>query len=115
MRLLFTFLVIYNVVLIGSTESILAAEEEQLESGQKIFVANCVACHAGGNNLIMPEKTLEKSVLEANSMNSISAIVNQVTYGKSAMPAFGERLSADDITDVANYVLHQSAAGWPNP
>jgi cytochrome c6 len=45
-------------------------------------------------------------------MNSVDAIKKQVTNGKGAMPAFGGKLSADDIEDVANYVLSKSEAGW---
>jgi len=39
----------------------------------KFFSANCAACHAGGNNVIMPEKTLKLDALEANQMNSVEA------------------------------------------
>jgi cytochrome c6 len=83
-----------------------------IENGERIFTANCSACHAGGNNVIMPEKTLKKDVLETNGMNSVSAITYQVTNGKNAMPAFGGRLADSDIEDVANYVLSQSEKGW---
>jgi cytochrome c6 len=81
-------------------------------SGAKIFSANCAACHAGGNNVIMAAKTLKKDALEANGMNSIEAITNQVTNGKNAMPAFGGRLNAAQIEDVATYVLSQAEKGW---
>jgi len=83
-----------------------------IENGERIFTANCAACHAGGNNVIMPEKTLKKDALEANGMNAVSAITYQVTNGKNAMPAFGGRLSDSDIEDVANYVLSQSEKNW---
>ena len=83
-----------------------------LAAGEQVFSANCSACHAGGNNAIMPEKTLKKDALEENSMNSIAAITTQVTNGKNAMPAFGGRLSEEDIQNVANYVLNQSEQGW---
>ena len=36
----------------------------------------------------------------------------QVTNGKNAMPAFGGRLSDDDIADVAAYEITTSEAGW---
>ena len=36
----------------------------------------------------------------------------QVTNGKNAMPAFGGRLSDDDIANVAAYVIKTSSAGW---
>nr|P00111.1 RecName: Full=Cytochrome c6; AltName: Full=Cytochrome c-553; AltName: Full=Cytochrome c553; AltName: Full=Soluble cytochrome f [Neopyropia tenera]pir/JC5849/ cytochrome c6 - red alga (Porphyra yezoensis) [Neopyropia yezoensis]1GDV_A Chain A, CYTOCHROME C6 [Neopyropia yezoensis] len=83
-----------------------------LDNGEKVFSANCAACHAGGNNAIMPDKTLKKDVLEANSMNTIDAITYQVQNGKNAMPAFGGRLVDEDIEDAANYVLSQSEKGW---
>mgnify|MGYP006161914897 CR=1 FL=1 len=35
-----------------------------LENGERIFSANCSACHAGGNNVIIPEKTLKKVLPE---------------------------------------------------
>jgi len=40
------------------------------------------------------------------------AVVTQVTNGKNAMPAFGGRLSDDDIANVATYVISTSDAGW---
>ncbi|AFY94691.1 cytochrome c6 PetJ [Chamaesiphon minutus] len=81
-------------------------------SGSKIFSANCAACHAGGNNVIMANKNLKKEALAQYGMNSVAAITTQVTNGKNAMPAFGGRLSAAQIEDVATYVLAQSEKGW---
>jgi cytochrome c6 len=83
-----------------------------IENGERVFSANCSACHAGGNNVIIPEKTLKKGALVENGMNSVDAITYQVTNGKNAMPAFGGRLDDSDIEDVANYVLSQSEKGW---
>ena len=40
------------------------------------------------------------------------AIVKQVINGKGAMPAFGGRLSDDDIANVAAFVISTSKAGW---
>ena len=83
-------------------------------AGEQIFNANCAACHAGGQNVIMPEKTLEKAALEqylAGGRNE-KAVITQVTNGKNAMPAFGGRLSDDDIANVASYVIATSEAGW---
>nr|YP_009315671.1 Cytochrome c553 [Trichogloeopsis pedicellata]SCW24329.1 Cytochrome c553 [Trichogloeopsis pedicellata] len=88
------------------------AQAADLSAGEQIFNANCAACHAGGNNAIIPDKTLKIDVLEIYSMNSIDAITNQVTNGKGAMPAFGGRLEAEDIDNVANYVLSQAEQGW---
>lgn len=81
-------------------------------NGAKVFSANCAACHMGGNNVIMANKTLKKEALAQYGMDSIEAITNQVTNGKNAMPAFGGRLSAEQINDVATYVLSQAEKGW---
>lgn len=81
-------------------------------TGAKIFSANCSACHLGGNNVIMANKTLKKEALEKYTMNSLEAITNQVKKGKNAMPAFNGRLSDRQIEDVATYVLQQAQKGW---
>ncbi|MBW4617870.1 MAG: c-type cytochrome [Cyanosarcina radialis HA8281-LM2] len=81
-------------------------------SGAKVFSANCAACHAGGNNVVMTEKTLKKEALAKFGMNSAEAIITQVTNGKNAMPSFKGRLSDQQIQDVAAYVLSQSEKGW---
>merc|ERR1719492_57260 len=81
-----------------------------LENGEGVFLGNCAACHAGGNNSVVPEKKLRKEALEQYLTGgyNIEAIKTQVTNGKGSMPAFGERLGPDDIEDVANYVFNQA-------
>jgi len=76
-----------------------------LENGKKLFQTNCVACHNKGTNLIIPEKNLQKSILEANGMYSKDGIIYQVLNGKNGMPAFGGRLEESEIEEIANYVL----------
>jgi cytochrome c6 len=83
-------------------------------AGEQIFNANCAACHAGGQNVIMPEKTLEKEALDQYLAGGRSekSIITQVTNGKNAMPAFGGRLSDEDIANTAAYVLKSADEGW---
>lgn len=83
-------------------------------AGEQVFNANCAACHAGGQNVIMPEKTLEKEALDQYLAGGRkeSSVVTQVTNGKNAMPAFGGRLSDEDIANVASYVIATSESGW---
>ena len=83
-----------------------------LADGAATFTANCNACHAGGGNVINPTATLSLADLEKNGKASIEAIITQVTYGKAPMPAFGGRLTDDQIEEVAEYVLSQAEAGW---
>ena len=85
-----------------------------VDAGEQIFNANCGACHAGGQNVIMPEKTLEKEALDKYLAGgrSEASIITQVTNGKNAMPAFGGRLSDEYIANVATYVIASADAGW---
>ena len=78
------------------------------ENGESIFLGNCAACHAGGNNSVVPEKKIKKEALVTYGKYDIAAIVKQVTNGYGSMPAFGERLGPDDIDDVAAYVYGQA-------
>lgn len=84
--------------------------------GEQLFIGNCNACHLGGNNLISPMNTLQESALSLYladyNEDPIGAVINQVTAGKNAMPAFGGRLSETDIEDVATYVVEQAKGGW---
>lgn len=83
-------------------------------NGEQLFNSNCSACHIGGNNVIISHKTLRKEALEKYAMNSLEAIRQQVINGKNAMPAFGERLSEEEISAIATYVLGQAEIDWSN-
>ncbi|MEL6938683.1 MAG: c-type cytochrome [Cyanobacteria bacterium J06598_1] len=88
-----------------------------LGAGAQVFSSNCAACHIGGNNAVMAQKTLKVDALEQyldgyGAEHDINAIVKQVTYGKNAMAAFGSRLSEEEIANVAAYVQDQSDKGW---
>ena len=95
-------------VLLSGSAPALAGD---VDGGGLIFSANCAACHAGGNNVIAAEKTLKKDALVSYLSGGFKAesIVTQVTNGKNAMPAFGGRLSDEEIDDVAAYVFDQAS------
>ncbi len=80
--------------------------------GAQVFAANCAACHIGGGNAVNPAKTLKKSDLDQYGKNTAEAIITQVTNGNGAMPAFGGRLTDEQIANVAAYVLDQADKGW---
>ncbi|MEH2066774.1 MAG: c-type cytochrome [Nostoc sp.] len=91
----------------------LAAETS---NGIKIFEANCASCHIGGGNILISEKTLKKEALlkylQNYDSNSIQAIIYQVQNGKNAMPAFKDKLSPQEILEVAAYVFQNAEQGW---
>ncbi|WP_286132565.1 c-type cytochrome [Leptolyngbya sp. O-77] len=88
-----------------------------LARGAQLFSANCAVCHLGGGNSIMSIKTLKKDALEKflagyGPNHNENAIVKQVTYGKGMMPAFKNRLTEDQIADIAAYVQSQAEKDW---
>ncbi|MBC1240459.1 cytochrome c6 PetJ [Nostoc sp. 2RC] len=91
----------------------LAAE---ISNGAKIFEGNCASCHIGGGNVLIAEKTLKKEALSKYLKNydndSIQAIIHQVYNGKNAMPAFKDKLSSEEILQVAAYVFQNAEQGW---
>jgi cytochrome c6 len=83
-------------------------------AGEKVFNANCAGCHAHGQNTVVADHTLEKEALETYLQGGFqeSSVRYQVRNGKNAMPAFGERLSDEDIDNVAIYVITTAEDGW---
>ncbi|NEQ52749.1 MAG: c-type cytochrome [Leptolyngbya sp. SIO3F4] len=81
-------------------------------AGAQVFSANCAACHIGGNNAVNPAKTLKKPDLVKYGKDTPEAIITQVTKGNGGMPAFGGRLTPEQIENVAAYVLEQADKGW---
>lgn len=77
-----------------------------------VFNKNCAACHAGGKNVMNPDKTLTSESLEKNGVNSLDAIKKLVSEGKAPMPAFASTLSKEEIESVSAYVLEQAKKGW---
>ncbi|PSB03349.1 cytochrome c6 PetJ [Merismopedia glauca] len=108
-KLLWTAVILMTTMIFGLAQPVLAAD---LDNGGKLFANNCAACHAGGKNVVNPQKTLQKADLEKWEMYDAGKITTQVTNGKGAMPSFKGRLSDADIADVAAYVLAQADKGW---
>ncbi|MBD2663395.1 c-type cytochrome [Richelia sinica FACHB-800] len=88
----------------------------ETSNGSKIFNSNCAACHIGGANILIEQKTLHKEALskylENYQQEPLQAIIHQVQNGKGAMPAFKDKLTAQEILEVAGYVFQKSETGW---
>jgi mono/diheme cytochrome c family protein len=77
------------------------------EAGAEVFAsAGCASCHtlaaAGSTGTIGPNLD--------DSQPPLELVVDRVTNGQGAMPAFAGQLSPDQINDVAAYVV-QSTSG----
>lgn len=108
-NLFFILMIAIALVLLPNNRVALAADAQ---NGAKLFTVHCAACHQGGRNVIQADKTLKLDALQANNIDSIEAITTQITQGKMAMPSFTAKLTAEEIEDVATYVLNQAKQGW---
>ncbi len=81
-------------------------------NGEQIFSVHCAGCHINGSNIIRRGKNLKKQALKKYGMDSIEAVISIVTNGKSNMSAYKDRLSEQQIQDVATYVIEQAQKGW---
>lgn len=113
MRILL-FILLLAIALFKLTISPALAAETS--TGAKIFDANCASCHIGGGNILISQKNLKKEALskylENYDRDSIQAIIHQVQNGKNAMPAFKNKLSQEEILEVAAYVFQNAEQGW---
>ena len=90
----------------ATTEEGGGAPEGDAEAGEQIFADNgCGNCHtleaAGTSGTIGPDLD--------QTQPSFEAAVEQVTNGGGAMPAFGGRLSEQEIRNVAAYVVESTS------
>ncbi|WP_026100090.1 cytochrome c6 PetJ [Fortiea contorta] len=112
-RVLFILLLLFTLWRFTFILPALAAE---VADGGKIFNAHCSSCHIGGGNILISQKTLTKEALSTYLNNyeqdGIQAIIYQVQNGKNAMPAFKNKLSSQEIIEVATYVFQQAENGW---
>lgn len=91
----------------------LPASAADTVNGEQIFSVQCAGCHINGSNIVRRGKNLKKQALKKYGMDSIEAVTSIVTNGKNNMSAYKERLTEQQIQDVAAYVLEQAGKGWP--
>ena len=72
-------------------------------AGKQVFAQNCAACHGedGGGG--------SGPNLHQESYTDPEIVVNQVRNGGGGMPAFGDRLSEQELADVTAYVAKDLA------
>ncbi len=81
-------------------------------AGAALFDLNCAGCHAHGGNIIRRGKNLKQKTLVRRGYGETEAIAQIITQGKGAMPAYADRLTAEEIEAIATYVLQQAESGW---
>ena len=72
--------------------------------GAAVFAANCKACHGADGLKAMPGmgvKPLNSPDIKAKTE---AQLITVVTKGEGKMPAFGSKMSADDIKAAVSFV-----------
>lgn len=66
-----------------------------------VYKANCVSCHGTGlQGRVGPATNLQK----VGERMSAADITKQIEEGEGSMPAFKERLTADEIAGLSNWL-----------
>ena len=74
-------------------------------AGEQVFTDNCAACHGGdGGGGSGPRLAGEQAYTDPG------AVVDQIRNGGGGMPAFEDRLSAQELADVSAFVVEDLAA-----
>ena len=97
------------------------ATPDEFAATRAIFEKNCVKCHQktgdGG-----PVKLEDGTKLKVPSLRTGHALhhpdsdfIKQITKGGDGMPAFKDKLSADQINDLVRFVRHEFQGGQAPP
>ena len=93
---------ILTTVLCGGT----AAEAQPVTPGEEAFLSNCAVCHANGENLITPSKSLHKKSLAANGIRTVDDIVKKMREPGPGMTKFDAEMIPDKTArQIAEYIL----------
>ncbi|BAZ47971.1 c-type cytochrome [Nostoc ellipsosporum NOK] len=100
------------VLLLLTTALTLPVSAADTANGAEVFSVHCAGCHINGGNIVRRGKNLKKKALKKYGMDSIEAITSIVSNGKNNMSAYKDRLTEQQIQDVAAYVLEQADKDW---
>lgn len=87
----------------------IAATQESIRAGQKIYSKTCAMCHGKGGDADGPavvELNIHPAKLSDPNLGTEpdGSLFWKITTGKKPMPAFGKRLSETDRWNLVNYV-----------
>ena len=112
LTLLFVFFLSTKPAIASSYPQGVASPDPAVPNGAVIFENNCAGCHVNGGNIMRRGKNLKLKALQKNGVDSVEAIAQLVTHGKGLMSAYGDRLTAEEIAEVAQYVTEQAKQDW---
>ncbi|HUH67011.1 MAG TPA: c-type cytochrome [Syntrophales bacterium] len=95
--------VLFVVLSLAGIESAVAAKASL---GEQSFVKNCAVCHANGENIINPLKTLHRKILEMNGIKKPADIVEKMRHPGPGMTTFDKETIPDkEAKAIAEYIL----------
>ena len=115
MQKIITIVALTSIILLSSISTdypAVADTPTNLDRGAEVFKANCAGCHAKGGNIVRRGKNLRLRALHKNKVDTEEAIALLVRNGKNNMSAYGDKLSTEEIADVAAYVLQRAEEKW---
>ena len=98
---------ISSVGLFSSRTNGAATSSEGLSSPRSLFIQNCSRCHgSNGRAQTALGRKLEAADLTSGDVkgDSLSKIERVIRNGRPQMPAFGKKLTAQQISAIAGYV-----------
>ena len=87
-------LLIINIVIVMANSSF-SKDKEKANPGKKLFKSNCAGCHAGGENLIKPDKPVTGSKI----LKSKAIFKKYLEDPPQPMPSFENITSKDEKLD----------------
>jgi cytochrome c6 len=78
-----------------------------ISKGNEVFTASCAGCHRGGQNFVNEQKTLQKDALE-KFVGLDEEKVEKFFKNSFVHKVVGGKLTEEDISDVASYVVDQA-------
>jgi mono/diheme cytochrome c family protein len=73
--------------------------------GATTYKAKCLACHGADGAKIIPALGVKPLNTPAVKAMGAAGVTNIITKGQGKMPAFGGKMSGDEISATAAYVL----------
>src|SRR5258706_16342094 len=86
---------------------ILPAAAQAQDDAAEVFKTNCVLCHgANGSGATTAGKALKAKDLRSPEVQkqTNAALIKVINEGKGKMPAFADRIEADDMKKLVAYV-----------
>ncbi len=93
------FAAIVLTIAIASCSKKTTATAAASPDGAKIFAGNCARCH--GDMGVKDSRTPNLQTIDLDK----SGLVNSITHGKGHMPAFEDKLTAAEISAVADLIV----------